>query len=356
MDALVKWVEENGGTVGIKITHNTEGVRGTYAPRAMEEGEFLAVVPLELAFNLPESTSAGEMGIHLMRAMYDTASSHRPYWAALPSRAEVGLNYETFPEAYLELLESPHLMEAVRGYKDSTSYVWDETRETINAEISADVEVEDLRYITALVTTRYFGYNNQSYMIPIIDMANHDNRCPHWHQLTNCEEGNEEKKCFVWVAGKALAEGDEVCNTYGVLRNDESLLQYGFVLPDSPPSLCAIDYHDYSPDVKSHRGEDLPHFNGAADELQAEINRLTDLQGSLGEFDAEKAAAVAPAEGDEQGYMLSALSSFQQLRREAVSNELARLADELAAAGEEAAAEVQPEPEAAPEEGEVEAS
>jgi hypothetical protein len=47
-------------------------------------------------------------------------------------------------------------------------------------------------------------------MIPIIDMANHDNRCPHWHQLTNCEEGNDEKKCFVWVAGKALEEGEEV--------------------------------------------------------------------------------------------------------------------------------------------------
>ncbi len=37
----------------------------------------------------------------------------------------------------------------------------------------------------------------------------------------------------------------QVCNTYGVLRNDEALLQYGFVLPEQPPQLCAIDYHDY---------------------------------------------------------------------------------------------------------------
>jgi hypothetical protein len=94
------------------------------------------------------------------------------------------------------------------------------------------------------VTTRYFGYNNSSYMIPIIDMANHDNRCPHWHQLTVCHEGSD-KQCFVWAAGRALEEGEEVCNTYGVLRNDEALLQYGFVLPDSPPQLAAIDYHDY---------------------------------------------------------------------------------------------------------------
>ncbi len=43
----------------MKITRSAEGVRGTYAPRAMEEGEFLAVIPLELAFNLPESGSAG---------------------------------------------------------------------------------------------------------------------------------------------------------------------------------------------------------------------------------------------------------------------------------------------------------
>ena len=50
------------------------------------------------------------MGIHLLRAMHDAESTHKPYWAAMPSKAEVGLNYETFPDAYLDLLESPHLV------------------------------------------------------------------------------------------------------------------------------------------------------------------------------------------------------------------------------------------------------
>jgi hypothetical protein len=45
--------------VGIKLARTSEGVRGTFAPRAMAEGEYLAVIPLELAFQLPESSSAG---------------------------------------------------------------------------------------------------------------------------------------------------------------------------------------------------------------------------------------------------------------------------------------------------------
>ena len=39
----------------------------------------------------------------------------------------------------------------MRGYKDSTSYVWDETKDALKAEVSADLDVDDLRYITALV-------------------------------------------------------------------------------------------------------------------------------------------------------------------------------------------------------------
>jgi hypothetical protein len=108
-EGLVKWVEENGGQVrgpsrpprangpgagpylpgpyqsdrlrcpllapllphtqvGVKIAYSAEGVRGTYAPRAIEEGEFLAVIPLELAFNLPESGSAGvSTGVQAVR-------------------------------------------------------------------------------------------------------------------------------------------------------------------------------------------------------------------------------------------------------------------------------------------------
>lgn len=45
--------------VGIKLARTSEGVRGTFAPRAIAEGEYLAVIPLELAFQLPESSSAG---------------------------------------------------------------------------------------------------------------------------------------------------------------------------------------------------------------------------------------------------------------------------------------------------------
>jgi hypothetical protein len=40
----------------------------------------------------------------------------------------------------------------VRGYKDSTSYVWEEAKEGLRQEIRGDLEIEDLRYTTALVS------------------------------------------------------------------------------------------------------------------------------------------------------------------------------------------------------------
>jgi hypothetical protein len=45
----------------------------------------------------------------------------------------------------------------VRGYKDSTSYVWDESKDAIHAEVSSDLGVDDLRYVTALVGSVALG-------------------------------------------------------------------------------------------------------------------------------------------------------------------------------------------------------
>ncbi len=45
-----------------------------------------------------------------MRDMHNPASPHAPYWAAMPAKGQVGLNYETFPDEYLDLLESTHLV------------------------------------------------------------------------------------------------------------------------------------------------------------------------------------------------------------------------------------------------------
>ena len=45
----------------------------------------------------------------------------------------------------------------MRGYKDSTSYVWEEAKEGLREEIRADLEIDDLRYTTALVSTGRCG-------------------------------------------------------------------------------------------------------------------------------------------------------------------------------------------------------
>jgi hypothetical protein len=133
------------------------------------------------------------------------------------------------------------------------------------------------------LTTRTFSFGGKEVLLPIVDLANHDNACMQTHRVEPCdiEKGNKQRSegltppeipdslgsgtvipaqegtntepaaavcssegcsqkgscgarnrgvsgiCIVWRAETVLLKGSEVCNNYGLLQ-DNALLQYGF--------------------------------------------------------------------------------------------------------------------------------
>ena len=118
------------------------------------------------------------------------------------------------------------------------------------------------------LTTRTFFYGDKEVLVPIVDLANHDNACQHTHRLEPCDPdlGLKQRSesllpppvppsfasgvvvpvegatpdadvqsrgvsgvCLVWRAESPVAMGMEVCNNYGLLLQDNALLQYGYM-------------------------------------------------------------------------------------------------------------------------------
>lgn len=67
-------------------------------------------------------------------------------------------------------------------------------------------------------------------LVPVIDLANHYNNCPH-SITTHTDCGAESPGgCIVWRAGADIPAGGEVCNNYHTaMLQDRSILQYGML-------------------------------------------------------------------------------------------------------------------------------
>jgi len=117
--------------------------------------------------------------------------------------------------------------------------------------------------------TRLFGFDKGVQMlVPLLDLANHQNGCTHSHHPGPCDPALDENnrqhwdsnaqppalaksagsgrfgpngsaqgdsssrmsgQCVVWRATEYVAAGQEVCNAYKILTQDRALLQYGFL-------------------------------------------------------------------------------------------------------------------------------
>lgn len=117
--------------------------------------------------------------------------------------------------------------------------------------------------------TRLFGFDKGVQMlVPLLDLANHQNGCTHSHHPGPCDRALDENnrqhwvsnarppalaksagsgrfgpeastqvdsssrmsgQCVVWRATEYVAAGQEVCNAYKILTQDRALLQYGFL-------------------------------------------------------------------------------------------------------------------------------
>jgi hypothetical protein len=82
------------------------------------------------------------------------------------------------------------------------------------------------------------------YALPLLDMANHDNTCPHFNDFKPCAF-DASRECVYFTAGADVAAGQAVCFFYGYLLPDRALLEYGY-LPQQQglPQLSGIDRHE----------------------------------------------------------------------------------------------------------------
>lgn len=69
--------------------------------------------------------------------------------------------------------------------------------------------------------TIYYGF-------PLLDMANHNNSCPHFMEFGPCLS-NPTRECAFFTAGADVDSGQEVCFWYGHLLPDRAFLEYGFL-------------------------------------------------------------------------------------------------------------------------------
>jgi hypothetical protein len=95
------------------------------------------------------------------------------------------------------------------------------------------------------------SFREGGHLIPLIDMANHQDGCKHTVAIKACGSAssdtddtsssssssqgglNTTKLCVVWEAGADVAAGEEVCVSYGhLLLPDRAMLQYGFMPQD----------------------------------------------------------------------------------------------------------------------------
>lgn len=86
-------------------------------------------------------------------------------------------------------------------------------------------------------------------LLPVVDLANHRNGCP--HSITTYKDCGplSPDGCMVWRAEEAVRAGEEVCNSYHpYMLQDRALLQYGMLQEDEPARmLSGVDRHDFDP-------------------------------------------------------------------------------------------------------------
>jgi hypothetical protein len=66
------------------------------------------------------------------------------------------------------------------------------------------------------------------YALPLLDMANHDNACPHFNVFKPCAF-DASRECVYFTAGADVTAGQQVCFFYGYLLPDRALLEYGYL-------------------------------------------------------------------------------------------------------------------------------
>ncbi|GBF99151.1 hypothetical protein Rsub_12118 [Raphidocelis subcapitata] len=237
------------------------------------------------------------------------------------------LSYESFPLAYLHLLQDGGPLAAhIVDKRAATLSYWSAHGARL---LRSGVTLEALRAALVTLTTRYFNGPNESGLLPGYDLCNHANSCGTHAATAPCpNDGGQE--CLVVRTRDALRKGSEVCIAYGWLAPDHALFHYGFLPIKSSgvwlPELSRIDRRGFSrADIAiAPRAAPQP-FQGTPAELRAERRRLAALLEQLRELEPLAAVQQPDASEDPDGGKLRLLLAWRRQRVAALEAEVARL-------------------------------
>ncbi|KAF6258737.1 hypothetical protein COO60DRAFT_1090024 [Scenedesmus sp. NREL 46B-D3] len=334
-ERMLTWIVANGGEVNVVVRNTADAGRSTWAPRDFAVGDVLASIPLSICFQAVDAHLLVKhaAAAQLWADMLNSSSPLQPYYQALPSRSDVW-TLHSIPESYLALVQNAPTERAIIANHDKLRTSWLQQEQELQAALSAETSIDDLRYAMSLLMTRLFELGGDGLrLVPLLDMANHWNDCNHTHKPEPCAPGSTER-CVVWRAAKPLAAGEEVCNFYKFMLQDRSVLQYGFLQSGPVASqLSGLDRADFKPEdpwEERVAGEHGPLvFEGTPAAILVELSRLQHLQSALVKRDGEVTAAIKPHPRDDNGYFLQTLRKWRQQRLQAIQAEVARLQRQL---------------------------
>lgn len=326
---LIQWVVDLGGTVNAVVKTNGEGFRGLFATRDIKEGEDVLAVPAAAIINaggLKDSFAVPTMTV--LRELKDPHSRFKPYVDVFPSPSEV-LNSCNMDRKYIPMWKSEYWEKNVAEWLDYLDALLlgklnPDIEVTIQEAVgNATVTIQDLQYACAISSTRYVSATRRKrlIMVPVYDMANHKLECP--HHINEYEASD----FFRLIAGADVKEGEEICYSYGTLRDDYALSHYGF-LPDveDPPRLALVDHPDFKPEAQ-YDHDDAPgeeEFDGTPEESAAELARLKAI------YDKLKATPdLLPPQPPGQDYTYDMLKELERRRLVSLAYEITRLSEVL---------------------------
>lgn len=245
--------------------------RGILALKDLEAGEVAVGVPLKEAMNLGTTSTAAEAAVVLLREKYrKTRRRFDQYLHELPKDI---VNIYTCTAEERRHLPSQELRTLAETRVNWTQSVF-QTRAVPAMFGGKRIEEEEFGWATAVVASRTLSIAAPNggivkYLIPFLDMANHDERSKHKVVLT--EGGNE----FQLVCGEAVHAGDEIRISYGTLAMDEAAMYYGFIPDTAKERLCAVDAFGWTPEVQApYSCPKFPNHHHLSDERERIQSRL----------------------------------------------------------------------------------
>eukprot|EP00877_Chromochloris_zofingiensis_P014483 jgi/Chrzof1/9289/UNPLg00256.t1 len=328
--SLLDWVVQGGAKLHVTIGRNRNGLRGLIATSNISEGDVILSVPASRCLQLPVGGQTVESIVaEFARLRLNPNREYTPYFKTLPSSADVALSYDTYPFEYLPLLESDVMVKYIREGQLALASYW-----VANAlQLTKNgVTLQALKQSMALVTTRWFSFKAADgdqpdfYMVPVLDMANHYNDCANRYRRMPCPD-DVFSTCIVFLAGDHISAGEEVCNFYGYLTPDKALLNYGYLLPNTPGVLHTIDQHDHTFEqlYKPKHSAQPPLFSGSTMQISAELLRLQQLLTTLESHNEVVASKWPVSSDDPHGNMLQLIKQWRLIRQEAIQGEIDRL-------------------------------